>query len=133
MMKTRKTLTIEGRAVHDIATFYDEINRVFMPKEDWKLGQSLDALDDLLYGGFGAIEGQEPVTLVWRDIERSKTALGHDATLDFYLTKLARREIFDRAWTEKKIADLESGNGATYFEIILDIISAHRNIELRPE
>ena len=44
------TLTIAGHAIRDIASFYDEINRVFMACEDWSLGPSLDALDDLFYG-----------------------------------------------------------------------------------
>lgn len=76
----RKILTIEGGAIHGIASFYDEINRVFMANENWTLGPSLDALNDLLYGGFGAIDGAEPVTLIWNNIAQSRTALGVDAT-----------------------------------------------------
>ena len=48
------TLRLDGRLIHDIASFYDEINRVFMAGEDWQLGPSLDALDDMLRGGYGA-------------------------------------------------------------------------------
>jgi hypothetical protein len=100
---------------------------------DWRLGQSLDALDDLLYGGFGAIEGGKPVILVWRDMERSRAALGTDATIASYRAKLARPDIYDRSAVERKIADLECGKGATYFDVVAEIIAGHANISLRPE
>lgn len=58
-----RTLTIDGSRIHDIPSFYDEINRVFMTGVDWTLGPSLDALDDLLYGGYGALDGDAPVSL----------------------------------------------------------------------
>ena len=41
------TLIIDGENIHDIFSFFDEINRVFMHSEDWKLGPSLDALNDI--------------------------------------------------------------------------------------
>lgn len=46
-----RILHIEGASINDIASLYVEINRVFMADEDWQLGASLDALDDLLHGG----------------------------------------------------------------------------------
>jgi RNAse (barnase) inhibitor barstar len=88
MKNAPKTLTIEGGAIKGIASFYDEINRVFMLREDWKLAQSLDALDDLLYGGFGAIDGSEPIILIWRDFERAKAALGVEPTRAYYLARV---------------------------------------------
>lgn len=133
MASLRKTLTLDGGAVHDIASFYDEINRVFMAGESWRLGQSLDALDDLLRGGFGAIEGREPVIIIWRDIEHSKIALGRAATKRFYLSKLERPDLFNRELIQTKIAELEAGAGPTYFDIIIEIFSDHPNFELRPE
>ena len=125
-----KTLIIEGQNIDGIASFYDEINRVFMANEDWKLGPSLDALNDLLYGGFGAIDGAEPVTLVWNNIALSRTMLGRDATREHYRAKLDRPDLYDRARIERDIAALEAGTGPTYFEIICEIIADHPNIEL---
>ncbi|WP_278374327.1 barstar family protein [Sphingobium xenophagum] len=126
-----KVIVIDGDAITGIASFYDEINRAFMAQEDWTLGPSLDALNDLLYGGFGAIEGAEPVTLVWNNIEQSRTALGRDATRDHYRAKLVRPGVYDRARIERDIAALEAGTGPTYFEIVCEIIADHPNIELR--
>lgn len=59
-----KTLVLNGESMGSISGFYREINRVFMASEEWQLGDSLDALDDLLHGAFGAIEGDEPVPLL---------------------------------------------------------------------
>lgn len=130
--KSIKTLTIEGSAIDSIASFYHEINRVFMQREDWKLAPSLDALDDLLFGGFGAINGNEPVAIIWRDMEASKAALGVDQTRSYYLAKRERPDIFDQGRIGTELAQLEAGTGPTYFDIIMDIIDGHPNIELRP-
>lgn len=125
-----KTLTINGSSITDIASFYDEINRVFMADEDWNLGPSLDALDDMLYGGFGAAPADEPIRLIWTNIATSRDALGHEATLAFYTRKLEQPELFNSAFIRDKITALNSGTGQTYFEIILEIIAGHPRIEL---
>ena len=101
-----------------------------MPNEDWELGESLDALDDLLYGGFGEINGNEAIRLVWTDFERMKEFFGYDFTLNFYQNKLKYPEIFNKDLIKNSIDELQNGNGKTYFEIILEIIESHSNIEL---
>ena len=125
-----KTLTISGRNINDISTFYAEINRVFMAKEDWQLGESLDALNDLLYGGYGAIEGREKVRIVWQDVAASRAALGVETTRTFLARKLQRPAGFDVDAIGRQLDALDRGTGQTYFEIVVEIISDHRNIEL---
>lgn len=124
------TLTIDGAAVRDIASFYDEINRVFMTGEDWRLGPSLDALNDLLYGGFGALDGVESARVVWADHAVSRDALGRDATAEHYREKLRHPELFSPEHFRALLAELEAGTGATYFEIVLEIFADHPEIEL---
>jgi hypothetical protein len=125
-----KTLTILGSNIRDIPSFYAEINGVFMAEEDWALGHSLDGFDDMLHGGYGAIAGQERVTLVWRGFEGSRSALGVETTRAFLHEKLQRPDLFDTAGIFRQLAELEQGTGQTYFDIILGIIADHRNIEL---
>lgn len=125
-----KTLTIIGRNISDIPTFYAEINRVFMAKEDWQLGESLDALNDLLDGGYGAIEGREKVRIVWQDVAASRAALGVETTRTFLARKLQRPAGFDVDAIGRQLDALDRGTGQTYFEIVVEIISDHRNIEL---
>jgi len=57
-------LQIEGAAINDIPSLYAEINRVFMAGENWQLGPSLDALDDLLHGGYGVLAGHDRATVI---------------------------------------------------------------------
>ena len=125
-----KTLTLVGADIHDIASLYDEINRVFMAGEDWTLGPSLDALNDMLYGGFGAIDGGEPVVLVWTDFERMERVLGLETTGAFLQDKLNRPEVFNTALIQDQLDALERGEGQTYLEIVLEIIAGHANIQL---
>ena len=125
-----KNIVIEGSQIHDIASFYEEINRVFMQNEDWKLGESLDAFSDLLYGGFGEIKGKEPLQFIWKDIDNSKGSLGVEATKAFYEEKLANPSTYNVSWAKEKLEALENGKGQTYFDIIMEIIREHPNIEL---
>lgn len=101
-----------------------------MADESWQLGQSLDAFSDLLYGGFGALSGNEPVTLVWLHAEHSRAALGLDATRRYYQDKLAQPECFNSAHFQRQLDALENGSGQTYFDILLEIIAEHSNIAL---
>nr|WP_221930384.1 hypothetical protein [Paracoccus laeviglucosivorans] len=102
-----------------------------MQDEDWRIGESLDAFNDLLFGGFGAA-GPGPLVLIWRDMEKSCADLGMQATRDYYRAKLARPEQFNAARFQAELAALEAGTGQTYFDILLEIIADHPQITLVP-
>ncbi|WP_303638388.1 barstar family protein [Stenotrophomonas tuberculopleuritidis] len=125
-------LQIEGAAINDIASLYAEINRVFMAGEDWQLAPSLDALDDLLYGGYGALAGQAQATLIWRDIAHSRTALGMETTRQWLQAKLDTPGSFNTQAIARQLQALQQGEGTTYFEIVMEIFSGHRQITLVP-
>ena len=125
-----KKIIIEGKNINNIETFYEEVNRVFMSKENWKIAQSLDAFNDMLYGSFGDIKGKEKIQLIWKDIEQNQKSLGFQTTLDFYQNKLKSPEIFNQNFVINKINELENGLGLTFFEIVLEIIADHPNIIL---
>ena len=126
----KKEIQIDGAKIQDLTSLYKEFNDKLMPNEDWELGESLDALDDLLYGGFGEINGNEAIHFVWTDFERMKELFGYDFTLNFYQNKLKYPEVFNVELIQNSIEELQNGNGKTYFEIILEIIESHSNIEL---
>lgn len=129
-MEHASAFMIDGAAVHDIPSLYDELNRVFMADEDWRLGPSLDALDDLLYGGFGALHGAGSITIRWIDHAASRRALGRDATIEYYRAKLRHPETFNAAHFREKLDDVEAGRGQTYFDIVLEVFAGHPEIEL---
>lgn len=121
---------IEGKNIHDIPSFYIEINRVFMYNEDWDIGESLDAFNDLLHGGFGISKPGKPIQILWRDSEHSRQALGYQATKEYYITKLLPGSPFNKKYFNDKLQELEAGTGQTYFDIIIEIIAEHPDIIL---
>ena len=126
------TYTINGDRIHSISDFYAEINRLFMQDEDWKLGESLDAFNDLLYGGFGALKSGTKVKIVWKNAKTSREILGKEATLNWYSEKL-NNPAYNQEFITTSIEDLQNGSGKTYFEILLEIINEHPNIVLKLE
>ncbi|WP_316778663.1 ribonuclease inhibitor [Pedobacter antarcticus] len=130
MKNHRKTFIIHGAKIQDIETFFEEVNDVFMADEDWKLGQSLDAFDDMLYRSYGKINKDEAIEIIWKDIDLSENVLGLETTRLFYKKKLSQPEIFDIKLINENIENLTNGIGKTYFEIIIEIIEAHSNILL---
>ncbi|WP_312323550.1 ribonuclease inhibitor [Soonwooa sp.] len=129
----KKEILIDGSKIVDKTSLYTELNNKLMPNENWKLGESLDAFNDLLYGGFGEINGNEPIRLIWKDFLRMKELFGHDFTLNFYHEKLKYPNSYNKNLIKNSIKELNAGTGKTYFEIILEIIADHPNIELVEE
>lgn len=57
------------------------MNRVMTKNSDWKTGHNSDAFNDLLRGGFGVHEYEEPIKLIWTNFSKSENALGKDIIL----------------------------------------------------
>ena len=76
-----KVLTINGDNFSDLDGFYDEIDRILTKDLDGKTGHNLNAYNDLLRGGFGVHEYEEPIVLKWLNYKKSKYELGADLIL----------------------------------------------------
>lgn len=124
-------LVLDGARFDDIAGFYAEINRVFMADEDWQLGPSLDALDDLLYGGYGVARDAQAVQLTWLQFEKSRQALGVAATRGWLQAKLAQPGHFNTDGVQRQLQALQAG-GPTYFDIVQEILAGHPHITVLP-
>lgn len=90
----KKEFILDASKFANIKEFYIEIEHIFTKNLDWKISYNLDAFNDVLYGGFGVHEYDEPIILIWKNTEKSKIDL--------------------------------SG----YFDVIIEIIKEHDNIEL---
>lgn len=130
---SKNVLYINGANIHDIASFYTEINRVFMVGETWTLGESLDALDDMLYGGYGVLQNSATAVVIWQQMEKNRTDLGEEETRRWYREKLRQPERFNAALFQRKLDELDSGSGELFFDIVLEIFNSHSNISLRQE
>lgn len=71
-------ITIEGKNIKDLESFFVEIDRVLTKNLDWETGHNLNAFNDLLYGGFGVHDGEEPIVLIWKDFNHSKGFLSEN-------------------------------------------------------
>lgn len=127
-----KTFIIRGENICDLETLYREFNRIFMENEDWQIGQSLDAFNDLLYGGFGMIPAGEPIELIWENFEQNRHIFDKTFTIQWYEQKLKPDRTYNTKWVNEQLALLCSGEGQTYFDILLEIIGEHKNIKLIP-
>lgn len=72
-----KQITIDGTNFDDLETFYDEVSLKLCPGFD-DFGRNYNALIDVLRGGFGFHDYEEPVELVWIDSSKSKRDLGDE-------------------------------------------------------
>lgn len=127
-MERIPSFTINGDLINGIGDFYAEINRLFMQDEDWNIGQSLDALNDLFYGGFGAHKSMEKFNLIWSNVSKSKKVLGLETTISYYQDKLSKPNTYSSDFAKTKLLALEQGVGQTYFEIVMEIIASHPSI-----
>lgn len=128
-----QTFRLNGAEMSTIAACYDEFNRVFMVGVDWRFGPSLDALNDVLYGGYGAAAGDEPFVVIWEQHELARAALGVGTTREWLEDKLRAPAGFNRAFIEAQLAALEAGTGQTYFDLLREVFSEHPRVTLRLE
>jgi RNAse (barnase) inhibitor barstar len=112
---------LDGRRISSLEGFYDEFERVVLSGAPW--GRNLDALDDVLRGGFGTPEAG--FEIVWRRSGLSRRVLGHEATVRYLKSLRARVSPDGAADLASRIADAQRGRGATLFEEIVAIIRDH--------
>ena len=125
----KQTITINGANFSDLETFYDEIDRVLTKGLNWKTGHNLNAFNDLLYGGFGVHEYEEPIKLIWIKVNKSKEDLGLEATKNYYKQEIQNPNSLNVQLYKEELDKLGNGTGQTFFDIIIEIISKHDDIE----
>lgn len=76
-----QTYILDGNNFSDIDGFYCEIDKLLTKDLTWKTGHNLNAYNDLLRGGFGRHEYEEPITIKWLNYKKSKRELGADFIL----------------------------------------------------
>jgi len=110
------TYVIDGGKARTWPEIVASIN-AFIPESKWQ-GNSLDALDDILYGGYGT---PEKFVVVWKASEISRQALGFEATRVHYKNSGEFQALY------------EKGHIKTLFETLVEIFEGHEDIELRLE
>lgn len=117
----KRTYEIDGSKVQTLDEFYDEIERVLIPGKEW--GRNLNALNDILRGGFGTPEGG--FVLRWKNSAISRERLGYAETI----RQLERHlELCHPSNRESILNDLDlahAGRGPTVFDWLVELIQVH--------
>ncbi len=93
------TIIIDGKNFNNMEGFYNEMDKVLTKGLDWETGHNLNAFNDLLWGGFGVHEYEEPIKIIWKNSQKSKLDLNTHY------------------------------DGKPLFQIIVDIIKEHKHID----
>ena len=89
-----KVFILDGNKFSNIEEFYNEIDTLLTKDLDFKTGHNLNAFNDLLRGGFGVHEFNEPITIKWINYKKSKKDLGDETILDILEIMLACNKTF---------------------------------------
>lgn len=73
---SEKWVCIDGRDIHSLHDFYHQIELKLTNHAGFKIARNWNALNDLLWGGFGIHEYGDPLHIVWIYAEESRQALG---------------------------------------------------------
>lgn len=123
----KETYEIDGNNFSDLEGFYTEFHiKVLKGQATW--GKNLDAFNDVLSGGFGT--PAEGFVLVWDNSEISKDMLGWPETIKFIEQKLTTCHPSNVEHVGKDLEDAKNHQGQTLFEILIDIIKGHDDVDL---
>ncbi len=120
MARELPILVIDGSRFDDLSGFAHEFSSLL---DDYTWTDNLDAFNDILRGGFGTPDGG--FVLQWRHSERSREALGWEATTAWLARTLERCHPSNRESVRKQLAAARRHTGSTVFDWIVEIIREH--------
>lgn len=112
---------IDGEEFSTLEEFASHFSRQVLGGYDWK--GNLDALNDILRGGFGTPE--EGFQLNWRNSERSRELLGYKETVRQLELRLSTCHQTNRGSVSAQLQEARHGRGATVFDWLVEIIRQH--------
>jgi len=111
---------IDGTRFSTLEEFYGEIDRV-LGLSNW--GRNLDALDDVLQGGFGTPD--EGFTIRWKNHTLSRERLGYPETVRQLKLRLEHCHAANRVLVSKDLEMAQVHQGQTVFDWVVTIIRDH--------
>jgi RNAse (barnase) inhibitor barstar len=117
----KPVIEIDGLAFESLEGFFDVFGNVALGGTEY--GQNLDALNDVLRGGFGTPDGG--FVLRWKNSENSRHRLGFDETVRYIERKLTTCHPTNILHVRDDLARASNREGETLFEIICGILRDH--------
>src|SRR3989344_6925989 len=118
----RKKIILNGNNFSNLSEFYDEVEKVFTKDLNWKIGRNPNALNDILWGGFGLHDYEEPIIICWKNSEKSKKDFGYTETIKYFENILKTCHPSNELHVKEKLEHAKHNISKTLFDIILDII-----------
>ena len=127
----RRIYEIDGANSSTLEEFADHFTRQLNLQTNWR--GNLDALNDILHGGFGTPENG--FVLVWKNSALSKQRLGYPETVRWLHERIPRCHPSNVNPLRQRLALADKHEGETLFDTLVKIITAedHADIELRLE
>jgi hypothetical protein len=122
-IKGYKTVLIEGGTFSTLEGFYDEVEKKLVNQ---KWGRNLNAFNDILKGGFGTREYDEPFRLLWIESEKSKKDLSYEETIENLEIRLQ-----NMSFIEEELKNSKAHIGKTIFDRIVGLIKDHNHIDFK--
>ena len=94
------------------------------------MGRNLDAFNDVLRGGFGVHDYEEPIRLIWENSDNSRQKLGWDETIKYVGATLKTCHPTNVQFVKNDLELAKQQKGQTLFDLIVDIIRSHKHVSL---
>jgi len=123
-------IKLNGDRFSNLEEFYNEVENQLTRNINFKFGRNLDAFNDILRGGFGVFEFEEPIELIWLNSDKSKADLGFSETIRLLESMIQNCHPANRRSIEKELELAKRLEGENLFDKIVQIIKTHKHIKL---
>ncbi len=117
----KRVYILDGAKFSSLEGFARHFSEVVL--EDYQWSGNLDALNDILWGGFGTPEGG--FVLRWQNSELSRRNLGTAETVRRLEAHLLICDPSGAPQMQRRLAEAKQGRGETLFDTIVEIIRDH--------
>jgi RNAse (barnase) inhibitor barstar len=128
-----KRIGLDANKFSTLSSFYREVEKEFTKDLNWRIGRNLDAFNDVLRGGFGVHDYEEPFRFTWLHSDKSRKDLGWKETAKYLRKKLTTCHPSNVESIKRDLELAKNSTGKTLFEIIVGIIEGHPHIVLSLE
>jgi RNAse (barnase) inhibitor barstar len=128
-MSEKPVLTFDGATFQTFDQFAEEFSKAVFGTTYFK--GNLDALNDMLAGGFGSPIGG--FVLRWENSAASRQTLGYPETTKWIESHLQTCHHSNIPDFHKRLEDAQAGRGLTLFDIVVEIIRDNGHGGQNPE
>jgi hypothetical protein len=126
---SKREYAVDGGRFDTLDQAAEEFTRALGLTMPWH--GNLDAFNDFLRGGFGTPD--EGFVLIWRSSALSRERLGYGEIIKRFEERVRNCHPTNVPIMQERLASARRGEGQTLFDMLVEIIRYHKDIELRLE